>query len=164
MRVWITATILALLGCVQAIADVAGYPTIRAIANATQVSPAMKVFTSHAGYETFSSRFSLEYTSTTGEAKKIELTPERYAGLAGPYNRRNTYGAALSYAPVLLSSPRTEGMVTSVMRYALCDPAPLVAELGLAELNKRSPVVVRIRPRQPQPNRPLIIEVRCDDK
>jgi len=162
MRVWITAAVLALIGCMQAIADVARLPTIRALANATQVSPAMKVFTSHDGYETFSPRFALEYTSSTGEAKEVALTPERYAGLAGPYNRRNAYGAALSYAPVLLASADAKGIVASVMRYGFCDPAPLVEELALTDFDRRSPLTVHIRPRQPQPNRVLEVEVACN--
>jgi hypothetical protein len=152
-----------LLGCAQVIADLADFRTVRAVAAATQVSPAMKVFTSHEGYETFSPRFTIHYIGAAGEPVAVELTPQRYAALAGPYNRRNAYGAALAYAPVLLASDDTRGLVDSVLRYAFCDPGTLVSELGLTDFDRRAPIAVQISPRHvPNPERQLRVEAKCD--
>ena len=46
--------------------------------------------------------------------------------MQGPYNRRNAYGAALAYGPVLPQELRDP-----VMRYAMCGNAPLLSELGI---------------------------------
>ena len=165
MRAWLLAAGLVVLGCAQVVADLTGFHTVRAVAAATQVSPAMKVFTSHEGYETFSPRFTLAYVGAASEPVEIDLTPERYAALGGPYNRRNAYGAALAYAPVLLASEETRGLVDSVMRYAFCEPGTLLAELGLDDVDRRAPIAVQIRPRQaPKPERELRVEAKCNDQ
>jgi hypothetical protein len=123
----------------------------------------MKVFTSHERYETFSPRFSIHYRNHEGEEVAIPLTPENYQHLEGPYNRRNAYGAALAYAPVLGANEATRGMLDSIMHYGFCDPAPLVGELGLAALDRTHPITVEIDPRQPaEPSRQLRFEVTCN--
>lgn len=161
MKTHMVAVVLVVLGCLQMVADVAGWRKVQALAAATQVSPAMKVFTSHKGYETFSPRFSIRYTSVAGERAEIALTPESY-GLEGPYNRRNAYGAALAYAPVLVAGDNTRGMPASIMRYGFCDPAPLVAELGLEDLDRTRPITIAIDPRRRiEPVRQLSFEVNC---
>ena len=58
------------------------------------------------------------------------MTPEVYARLAGPYNRRNAYGAAMAGGPALAADPSLRPMFLAVSRYALCDPAPVLRELG----------------------------------
>lgn len=163
MKTHAMAATLVALGCLQMVADVAGWRKVQALAAATQVSPAMKVFTSHQGYETFSPRFSIRYTTVAGERADIALTPESY-GLQGPYNRRNAYGAALAYAPVLVAGDNTRGMLNSIMRYGFCDPAPLVTELGLDGLDGTHPITIVIDPRTPvEPVRQLSFEVNCHE-
>jgi hypothetical protein len=73
--------------------------------------------------------------------RMIELTPEVYARMRGPYNRRNVYGAALSYAPVIPPELRDP-----VLRHALCGEAPLLRELGIELADQRAPVVVVLEP------------------
>jgi len=119
------------LGSLQIAADALGMAHVKAFAAALQVSPAMKVFTAHAGYETHAARFSLSWLDTAGNAYVLALDPVTYARVAGPYNRRNVYGAAFAYGPLLRADPRLRGMQESVMRYALCDPGSLRAELGI---------------------------------
>lgn len=163
MRNYICAGVLVVLGCTQMLAAVAGWQKLQGLAAATQVSPAMKVFTSHEGYETFSPRFSIHYRNQHGEEVAIPLTPEIYQQLEGPYNRRNAYGAALAYAPVLVANEATHGMLDSIMRYGFCDPAPLVAELGLAALDRTHPITIKIDPRRPaEPGRQLRFDVTCN--
>jgi hypothetical protein len=119
------------LGSAQMVADVAGAPKVKALAAATQVAPAMKVFTAHQGYETHAARFTVEWSAKDGRHGAIALDPTTYRGVRGPYNRRNVYGAALAYAPVLHADARTRSMHESVMRHAFCEPGAMRAELGL---------------------------------
>jgi hypothetical protein len=129
------AGLLLLLGLAQMAADLAGWTAVKGLASATGASPAPKVFSAVRGLETYSTRFFLEI----GTARH-ELTPERYARLRGPYNRRNVYGAALSYAPVLPPAMRDP-----VMRRALCGEATLLRELGIAA-PPHAPIVVVLEP------------------
>lgn len=145
------------------LAHLANSTPMKAVATATQAAPAMKVFTSHDGYETFSPRFHLEWTSH-GIPQSLELTPKVYSAVKGPYNRRNAYGAALAYAPVLAANPATRQLHSSVVRYALCDPAPVLSELGVDHRDPATTVTVHIEPRRPlAPEWQLRYEVTCDE-
>ncbi len=141
------AAVLIALGCVQMAGDLSGRPDIKAAGAATQASPAPKVFTSQGGFETFSSRFFIEWRDPQ-ERHALELTPQTYRRLKGPYNRRNAYGAALSYAPVLAANERTRPMLDLVMRHALCGDAPLLAELGIDRHDIVYPLLLRLEPRE----------------
>jgi hypothetical protein len=99
---------------------------LKGMGAATTASPAPKVFSSVRGFETYSTRFFIEWTDRSGNEHSLRITPEIYARLRGPYNRRNVYGAALAYGPVLPAKLREP-----VMRYALCGDAPLLRELGI---------------------------------
>jgi hypothetical protein len=151
------------LGCLQMIADVAGMPRLKALAAATQVSPAMKVFTAHDRYETHAAKFLLTWNDPTGATHELALTPAVYRNVRGPYNRRNVYGAALAYGPLLRASPHTRRMQESVMNYAFCAPGALLGELGIPidARNVRAQVIA-LRP----PQRTDLVtqwEVTCHD-
>jgi hypothetical protein len=134
------------LGLLQMTADVFGLDHLKALAAVTAASPAPKVFSSVAGLETFSSRFFIEVDQGSARTHVVEITPRRYADVRGPYARRNVYGAALAYGPVLAANPATRGLLASVLRYSLCDDAPLLAELGV-ERRRHSRVTVLVEPR-----------------
>jgi hypothetical protein len=104
---------------------------LKGLGSASAASPAPKVFSSVKGLETYSTRFFIEWTDWDGEPHSLQLTPEVNARLQGPYNRRNVYGAVLAYGPILEKDARTRPMFTSVVRYALCDKAPVLRELGI---------------------------------
>jgi hypothetical protein len=114
---------------------------LKGLGAATTASPAPKVFSSVRGLETYSTRFSVEWTDRAGGGHSLHITPEVYARLQGPYNRRNVYGAALAYGPVL-----PEGLRDPVMRYALCGDAPLLRELGIDPDQIAGPVRIRYEP------------------
>jgi hypothetical protein len=114
---------------------------VKGIGAATAASPAPKVFSAVRGLETYSTRFFLEWEEADGSSHSMELTPEVYARLRGPYNRRNVYGAALAYGPVLPTELRDP-----VLRYAVCGDAPLLRELGIDPSRRRGPVRVRLEP------------------
>ena len=123
--------------CVNAVAGRA----LKGFGAATTASPAPKVFSSVRGLETYSTHFFVEWTDRTGVAHSLHVTPEIYARLQGPYNRRNVYGAALAYGPVL-----PEELRDPVMRYALCGEAPLLRELGIDPEQIAGRVRIRYEP------------------
>ena len=151
------------LGCGQIAAEALGMPRVKAVAAALQVSPAMKVFTAHDGYETHAARFSLSWYDAAGERQILALDPATYARVSGPYNRRNVYGAAFAYGPLLRADPRLRGMQDSVMQYALCEPGVLRAELGIPADAQR--LTARVSPVRPtgRTDLPLTWEVNCDE-
>lgn len=80
------------------------------------------------GLETFASTFTLSGVDGEGAPFALELTPELYGRLRGSYNRRNVYGAALSYAPRL-----PEELWQAVFCHAFDGDGPLRRELGLPD-------------------------------
>jgi hypothetical protein len=138
---------LLLLGLLQMTGDLLRVPQLKGLAAATGASPAPKVFSSVQGLETFSSDFYIEWKYRNGAAHAIKLTPEMYSRIRGPYNRRNVFGAALSYAPVFAGDVRTRPMYDAVVRYALCGPAPLLREMGIDPKDLSEPPVIRLVPR-----------------
>ena len=126
---WIALLLLALA---QMAGDLAGVGVLRGAAAATAASPAPKVFTRVGDSEPFSARFALVVSQRGRGEERVELTPERHARLAGPYNRRNVFGAAIAAAPELVAEPMTQPLFEQVARYALCGDAPVLRELGAA--------------------------------
>lgn len=139
--------LLVLLGLAQMAGDLLNLPALKGIAAATGASPAPKVLSALRGLETYSTRFFLEWTDTSANLHSLPLTPDVYARLRGPYNRRNVYGAVLAYGPLLVTDPRTRPMFESVARYALCGDAPILRELGIDPASIRGTVRVRLEPR-----------------
>jgi hypothetical protein len=126
--------------------DLLHLPALKAIGAATAASPAPRVFSAVRGYETYSTRFYVEWADREGAQHSLLITPLVYARLAGPYNRRNVYGAALSYGPVLAGDPRTRPMLESVMQYALCGNAPLLREIGIEPADIDGNLRIRFEP------------------
>ena len=140
-------------------------PVLKGLAQATGSSPTPKVFTAHQGFETYSSEFYLAWTDRSGRRHKLKLTPANYRGVRGPYNRRNAYGAAISYAPVLNASEVTRPMLESALRFAFCGSSTILEELGVNADDVAGPVSVIIEPRQDLPpghGWQLEFESRCD--
>ena len=156
------ATLLA-LGLLQMAGDFVHLPMLKAFAAATAASPAPRVFSSVRGLETYSTRFFIEYTATDSTFHSVEITPQRAAGMRGPYNRRNVYGAVLSYGPILQSDPRLNPMFESVSQYALCGNAPMLRELGIdpANIQGRPHIRLQPRPNSQTSNLPLTFEPPC---
>jgi hypothetical protein len=169
-RPWVLAMVLLSVGLLQMTGELVsliGFQRVGAvaagIAAATGASPAPKVFSAVRGLETYSTRFFLEWDSAGGVAHSVELTPELYARMKGPYNRRNVYGAVLAYGPVLVTTVKTRPMFESVMRRALCGAAPLLQELGIDASDRSGSVRIRY---VPVPNRqvdelPFLLDSNC---
>ena len=151
------------LGMLQMAADLLHLRALKGVAAATAASPAPKVFSSVRGLETYSSRFFVEWTDESGAFHSVKIRPETTAGLRGPYNRRNVYGAVLAYGPVLQSDPSVRPMFESISRYALCGDAPLLRELGIPVTEIRGVPRIRIetRPGTQAGDLPLEYEPSC---
>jgi hypothetical protein len=155
----VKAALLVALGLAQMLGDVIGSPSLRGLAAATGASPAPKVFSAAQGLETYSSKFYLEWVENS-HVRSVELTPELYQKLRGPYNRRNVYGAVLAYGPVLMNNPPTRPMFEQVSKYALCGEAPLLRELGIEP--PASPLWIKLEPLTQTPaDIPRRLEVDC---
>lgn len=140
------AVVLLVVGLLQMAGDLLRLPALKGIGAATGASPAPKVFTATRGMEAYSTRFYLAWTDSLGVARELQLTPEIYQRLAGPYNRRNIYGAVLAGGPVMATDERLIGMYRSVSEYALCGHAPLLRELGIDPAEVVGPMRVRYEP------------------
>lgn len=127
------AAFLLTIGIVQMGADVCGLKKLKGLSSAWGASPCPKVFTSVNGLETFSSRYFLSWKNKNQERQQIEITKNLAKNLKGPYNRRNVYGAMLSYGPILKNLETTKVAYTSITDYALKNQKVLLHELGLDE-------------------------------
>lgn len=123
-RNWLYGFIL-LIGFLQTIGYLTKSKEVRGIGMATASSPLPLVFTDVRGVETFASEFILTYQ--TDSPKTLVMTPEIYSHFKGPYNRRNVYGAAFAYAPLLPDTLRKQ-----VLHYALCQ-AQMLKEMGVEQ-------------------------------
>ena len=132
MRSVLQASVLIGVGCLQMVGDVFGMPGVKALGSISHASPAPKVFTAQSGFETYSSGFVLRGWNQGEEPLPVRLTPEVNKQVRGPYNRRNAYGAAISYGPVLASAEATRPMFESVFNYAFCHRAGVGGEVGLS--------------------------------
>lgn len=155
--------LLVLLGLMQIAGEVLHLPALKGLGLATAASPAPKVFSAVRGLETYSTRFYVEWMGADSRFHSIEITPEVYSHLRGPYNRRNVYGAVLAYGPVLITDPKSRRMFDSVANYALCGNAPLLRELGIDPAGISGKVQIRLEPRigSQIDGLPLIIEPLC---
>jgi hypothetical protein len=155
--------LLVALGTMQVFADVLAMPRLRAVFAATQVSPAMKVFTAHQGYETHAARFAITWIDADGASQRLAVDPEIYRNVRGPYNRRNVYGAALAYGPLLRADPKLRPMQESVMHYAFCSPGAVRSDLGIPR--DAADLTIHVLPTRPtaRPDLELSWEVDCDE-
>ena len=89
-----------IVGCLQMVGFLLENRTLRGLGAASSISPLPKVFSAVNQYETYAAEFTIFYELAGNTVAQI-ITPAFYQQLRGPYNRRNVYGAALAYAPVL---------------------------------------------------------------
>ena len=143
----IGAVFLLVLGLLQTMGVLTQNRIMRGLGLASAASPYPRVFCqvkSPEGVllEPFASDFILEAVSRNGEKTTVTLNPELYKRVKGPYNRRNVYGAALSYAPVM-----PEPLVKAVTQYGLKKGGPLREEIGFSEDVESFTLVIKTRTR-----------------
>lgn len=132
------AAFLVFIGSFQMVGYLTGRRALRGIGAASVISPLPKVFSDVDGLETFASEFWLRYRRADGVRDSVRVTSEIYGQLGGPYNRRNVYGAALSYAPRL-----PERLWTSVYCYGMAPRGPLRRELGFRADDREFSIRIR---------------------
>jgi hypothetical protein len=138
----VLALILTVVGCAQVVGYLLHSRVLRGLGAALVVAPFPKVFSDVDGLETFASEFLIRGTDAAGNTFEIQITPELYQQLGGSYNRRNVYGAALSYAPRL-----PEELWQTVFCYGVATDGPLRREFGFPEGAENIEVVIRTRTR-----------------
>lgn len=104
------------IGLLQTIGYLTNAPALRNLGVVSSASPLPIVFTEVKGVETFASDFYMQWENDQHYLESIKITPELYARFKGPYNRRNIYGAAISYGPVL-----PEKVWKPILDYGLCN-------------------------------------------
>ncbi|HSH39146.1 MAG TPA: hypothetical protein VK993_10200 [Chthoniobacterales bacterium] len=124
----VAALAVLVIGLLQMAGEACGSRTLKGLGAATVAAPSPKVFCDVTGLEAFASTFTLSGETRGGVVFEARITPELYAHLTGPYNRRNAYGAALSFAPRL-----PEPMWRSVAQYGLRKDGPLRREIKLPD-------------------------------
>lgn len=93
---------------------------LKGVGMASMASPLPIVFSDVRGFETFAATFWVTAYFSDGSFRRVEVTPKLYSKLKGPYNRRNVYGAAISYGPRL-----PEDVWKSILSYGVCREGPL---------------------------------------
>jgi len=125
------AVLLLCLGFSQIAGVAMGSEALRGIGALSVAAPLPLVFTQFRGFETFATTFDFEVDTADGARVSGPITPALSAALGGPYNRRNPYGAVLSYGPAL-DRPNERRLVDAVLRYGLCHGGPFARALGLS--------------------------------
>lgn len=122
----IAALAVTIFGTVAMLGDLTGCLPLLGIGAASTIAPFPKVFCDNQGLEGFASEFTIEFDDADGRHVKMPLTPEIYARMRGPYNRRNVYGAAFSFGPKLPPE-----LWRSVFAHGLGPAGTLREEFGL---------------------------------
>lgn len=146
VRLYAATFFLVMVGTLQMAGDLANIKVAKALGFALAASPAPKVFTIQNGFETYANRFFLVYDDVSGGKTKVAITPKNYQGIRGPYNRRNAFGAATSYGPVLSKSSITRPMLESVLRHSFCGQSIVAEELAIIDRDPDGETQVIIEP------------------
>lgn len=134
----LAALALLVLGSLQMVGYATRSERLRAIAAASALAPLPGAFADVDGFEAFASALALSYRDAGGTPRDLRVTPERYAQLDGPDERRRVYGAALFYAPRL-----PESLWMSVYCHGMAPGGPLRAALALRDDDGRFALTIR---------------------
>lgn len=111
------------IGFMKIVGHLTGSSAVKGLSTVFCSSPLPIVFTEQHGIESFAADF---YLIADHDSEPALITPEIYSRIKGPYNRRNVYGAAIAFAPILPEEFRDQ-----VYQYGLCKPGPLSNELDI---------------------------------
>lgn len=112
------------LGSFNIVGFITEQPWLRGVAIASMASPLPFVFSQFRGYETFAANFTVVARYDDGREQIVPITPALYSKLGGSYNRRNTYGAVVSYGP-RMTSQAEQDLTHHVLSYGFCNSGPL---------------------------------------
>lgn len=137
-RANILALVILAFGLSAMVGELLNMSTLKGVGLASCASPYTKVFSqatasdNGAPFETFAASFILHYTASDGVAHELNITPDLYQKLKGPYQRRNVYGAILAYGPAL-----SKNVQQRTFDYAINSPGYLRKELNIPESASR---------------------------
>lgn len=134
--------VLAMVGGFQLLGLATGSSTLRGLGHLSAASPLPLVFSHFRGRETFAADFEVRLERTDGTTRSVAITPELYAKLDGPYNRRNVYGAVFAYGPAL-DRPDERALVRQIVHHGFCDPGPVARRFGETQAPAAVTLVVR---------------------
>ena len=156
------SVLLIALGSLQMLGLVLGLPALRGLGVASTAAPLPLVFSHFRGVETFALDFTVHLDLADGATWSAAVTPALYARIAGPYNRRNVYGAAFAYGPAL-NAPGERALWQGVLRYGFCRPGPLLREFQVGGEAVQVRVIAREKTRTPPGINPRswTLEVAC---
>jgi sterol desaturase/sphingolipid hydroxylase (fatty acid hydroxylase superfamily) len=129
-----------LLGLLQISGFILKNDNIKGLGFITGASPLPVVFTSVKGIETFALYYQLDVITKDEDTIIINLDPETYSRLKGPYNRRNVYGAAFGYGPILPDLQRD-----CILRYGFFNKRGFAREFGIKEAIKEVRIKIRTK-------------------
>lgn len=130
-----------LLSCIGYVLDI---QPIRGLGFATVASPLPLVFSHFRGHEAFTNNLTVQLTTRSGVVVEEKVDYRVFSSMAGPYNRRNAYGAVISFGP-FFTTERELLLRDSVLKYGFCHPAPLLQAYGLTEALSSAKIFVRPR-------------------
>ncbi len=142
------------IGLLQTIGYLSRIKIIKQLGQITCSSPLPIVFTEVKGVETFASDFYIEFINYTGEREVIKITPNMYSKLKGPYNRRNIFGAAISYGPILKKE-----IWETIFKYGFCKKK--ILEEMMLPLNGNN-YSVRIKTKTAGRNNEWVLQAPCN--
>lgn len=94
-------------------------PEMRGPAIISVASPLPFVFSAFNSVETFSTKMDMDLTMKNGTIMNIPIDHKLYAGLKGPYNRRNVIGAVFSHGP-FFDKPEMIKIRDQVLDWGFC--------------------------------------------
>lgn len=149
--------ILVFIGLLNSIGYLINSTILRGIAAATCSSPLPLVFTNVKGVDTYALDFKITVFSKNCNENVYTITPQLYSQLKGPYNRRNVYGAAFSYAPILNDSLRN-----AVLHYGLCGSGVLLKEMGIIDIPEKIRISITQKSKTEINNRNWTYNYNCN--
>jgi sterol desaturase/sphingolipid hydroxylase (fatty acid hydroxylase superfamily) len=143
----VVASLLIGISLIQTVGYCSKNDTIKGLGFITCASPLPIVFTEVKGVETFALYYDLNIITMENDTLNFSIDPKTYSKLKGPYNRRNIYGAAFGYGPVLPEKQRT-----AILHYAFFnDKYGIAKEFGITALIKE--VIIKSRSKTQNDNR-----------
>ena len=126
--------VLVIWGAVNSVAYISHYDGVKAIGFASGSSPLPLVFSAYNGHETYSTGFNIIVNYQDNTTFSSDMNVDMYNRMKGAYNRRNIYGAIFSHGP-FFDLPNMITIRQSILKYAVCDPAPLIHEFQISIKN-----------------------------
>lgn len=133
---------------------------VRGLGFATVASPLPLVFSHFRGQEAFANELAIRLTTKSGQVTEDRIDYRVFSGMDGPYNRRNAYGAVISFGSYF-TTENEKNLRDSVLRYGFCEPGPLVQRYGITESLASAEIIITRRGSKGDGAESATIPVNC---